>query len=229
MSPTGLAVIVGLNLMGAATPGPDIILITRMATMSRRHAWAATLGVQSGVILWCTLTVFGAAALLTAFPWTLAAIQLVGGAYLVWMGVANVRQGVASVGHPPVDDAEGSGRLGSVRRSFFMGLSTNLANPKIAVALSAMIAPLLPAHPSVGTAVVVILALWASSFALFGLLAQVVSTHSVRRRLLRAGPLIDVGAGVFFAVVGVLLITRGLPPLPEAVVKPARRALIPYS
>ena len=56
---------------------------------------------------------------------------------------------------------------------------------------------------------VVILAMWLSSFALFGVLCQVISTERVRRRLLAAGPLIDVLAGAFFLAVGAVLVVRG--------------------
>ena len=56
-----------MNLVGVASPGPDIILVTRYATRSRRHAIAAAAGIQIGVLFWCAATVFGAAALLTDF------------------------------------------------------------------------------------------------------------------------------------------------------------------
>ena len=204
-----LAVIVGLNVLGAASPGPDVILLTRTGTRSRKHAWATTLGVQTGVLFWCTLTVIGATALLNAFPWALEAVQLVGGAFLIWMGVGNVRGGWADRRKPPPNTVEAAKRLGSPRSSYWRGLTTNLANPKIVLALSAMIAPLLPAHPSAATAVVVIAALWLSSFALFAVYTQVISTEKVRRRLLGAGPFIDIAAGCFFIVVGAVLCMRG--------------------
>ena len=164
---------------------------------------------QTGVLFWCTLTVIGATALLNAFPWALEAVQLVGGAFLIWMGVGNVRGGWADRRKPPPNTVEAAKRLGSPRASYWRGLTTNLANPKIVLALSAMIAPLLPAHPSAATAVVVIAALWLSSFALFAVYTQVISTEKVRRRLLGAGPFIDIAAGCFFIVVGAVLCMRG--------------------
>ncbi|WP_342318242.1 LysE family translocator [Corynebacterium mayonis] len=208
ITPGDLAVIVGLNVVGAAAPGPDVILITRTATRSRKHAWATTCGILTGVLLWSTLTVVGAATLLTAFPWALSAVQVIGGAFLLWMAQANIRQGWRDRTTPPVDLDEAEAALGRLRTSYLKGLSTNLANPKIVIALTAMIAPLLPPQPSVATAVIVILSMWASAFALFGVLSHVVSTERVRRRLLAAGPLIDMGSGTFFALVGALLILR---------------------
>lgn len=209
IAPGDLAVIVGLNLVGAAAPGPDMVLMTRTAVRSRRHAWASTLGIQTGVLVWCALTVFGATALLNAFPQALTYIQIVGGAILIYMGVQNVRSGLAERGNPPLDLAEAERRLGTVKAAYLRGLATNLANPKIVVALSAMIAPLLPPNPSLATAVLVVLALWLSSLALFAVLVQTISTEVVRRKFLRAGPYIDIGAGVFFVVVGATLMVRG--------------------
>ena len=205
-----LAAIVGLNLVGAAAPGPDLVLLMRTATRSRRHAWAANLGIHTGAALWFALTVFGAAALLNAVPQAVSAVQVVGGAVLVWMGAVNLRGGLRDRDDPPAGLDEAVQRLGSVRSSYLRGLLTNLSNPKIVVALAAMIAPMLPASPSLATALVVLAALWLSSFALFGLIAQVTSAERLRRTFLLAGPYIDIAAGAFFIIVGTALVGRGL-------------------
>lgn len=205
-----LAAIVGLNLVGAAAPGPDLVLLMRTATRSRRHAWAANLGIHTGAALWFALTVFGAAALLNAVPQAVSAVQVVGGVVLVWMGAVNLRGGLRDRDDPPADLDEAVQRLGSVRSSYLRGVLTNLSNPKIVVALAAMIAPMLPASPSLATALVVLAALWLSSFALFGLIAQVTSAERLRRTFLLAGPYIDIAAGAFFIIVGAALVGRGL-------------------
>lgn len=210
IAPGDLAAIVGLNLVGAAAPGPDLVLLMRTATRSRKHAWATNLGIHTGAALWFTLTVFGAAALLHAVPQAVTVIQTVGGGVLIWMGLHNVRGGLRDRHDPPADLDEAVQRLGSVRAAYRRGVMTNLANPKIVVALTAMIAPLLPANPSLVTALIVIASLWLSSFTLFGLVAQVTSGERLRRKFLRAGPYIDIGAGAFFMVVGAVLIGRGL-------------------
>ena len=74
MSLSAYLTVIVANLLGALSPGPDIILILRTATRSRRHAVAAAFGIQVGVLMWVSLTVLGAAALLTAFPEILDAV-----------------------------------------------------------------------------------------------------------------------------------------------------------
>lgn len=210
MNPADLAAIVFLNLAGAATPGPDIVLLTRLATRSRRHAIAATLGIYVGAFFWITLTVLGAAAVLTAFPWLLELIQVAGGSWIMFMGYTTARQGWRDREHPPLDLDDAEERLGTTRDSFIKGLTTNLSNPKIVLFLAALVAPLLPPSPSIGTAAIVIFALWFTAFLLFISFSLVVSTNRVRRRLFSAGPYIDMGAGGFFIAAGTFLVVRGI-------------------
>ena len=210
MSWSAFAAILLMNLVGAAAPGPDIVLVTRYATRSRRHAIAASTGIQVGVLFWCTLTVFGAAALLTAFPGVLSLIQVIGGCFLVFMGVLSIRSGLELRKQPPVDEEEAAARLGSVGKVFRTGLATNLSNPKIVLFLAAMIAPLLPPHPLVWLSVALVLSLSLSSYLLFVVLSAVISTRAIRRRLLAAGPWIDIGSGAFFVVAGCALVWAGI-------------------
>ncbi|MCS5480192.1 LysE family translocator [Corynebacterium sp. YIM 101645] len=210
MSLAQWATLLFLNIAGAASPGPDILLITRTAIRSRRHALATVLGIQVGVLFWCTLTVLGFAALLNAFPALLGFLQLVGGVWLVWMGRNMLRVGLRERKDPPLDIREAASRLGRLRHSFRLGLATNLSNPKIVLFLSALIAPLLPASPSVLLAVGVVVLLSVSSVILQLGIAMMVSTPGMRRRFLSAGPWIDIVAGVFFLVAGAVLAYNGL-------------------
>ena len=210
MSLSSLATIVVLNLLGSLSPGPDTILITRLSTKSRRHAVAAVTGIQVGVLMWTSLTVLGAAALLTAFPQLLGLVQLLGGSWLVYMGYSTFKAGWDSRSAVPMSLAEQEAQLGRLRHTFRTGLATNLSNPKIVLFLSALIAPLLPASPSIGVAITLILAMSFSCYVMFVIIAFVVSTKAVRRKLLAAGPWIDIAAGSFFMIAGVALAITGL-------------------
>ena len=210
MSWSAFAFLIAMNMVGALAPGPDIVLVTRYATRSRKHAVAAVTGTQVGVLFWCTLTVFGAAALLTAFPGLLRFIQGIGGCFLIWMGLQNVRTGLAQRKQPALNLDEAVSRLGSVKQVFRTGLFPNLSNPKIVLYLAAMIAPLLPPHPPLWLAAGLVLSMGISSYLVFVTVATVISTNAIRRRLLAAGPIIDIASGCFFAVAGVGLIIAAI-------------------
>ena len=109
-----------------------------------------------------------------------------------------------------MDEEEAAARLGSVGKVFRTGLATNLSNPKIVLFLAAMVAPLLPPHPPVWVSVALVLSLSLSSYLLFVFLSTVISTRAIRRRLLTAGPWIDIASGVFFVVAGCALVWAGI-------------------
>lgn len=205
-----LGTILLLNVVGMLTPGPDIFLISRIATRSRRHALAAAAGVATGLVLWVSLTVFGAAALLTAYPQLLGFIQLIGGAWIIWMGVGMLRSARQQFKVPL--DLENNGveaLFGSPMRCFRQGLLTNLSNPKVVLYFGAIIAPLMPREPSIGVAVLVIAAIVTTSLIGFSTLAVLLSTKVMRKRFFAMGPWLDFGAGLFFCVAGVALMVEG--------------------
>src|SRR4051794_16400850 len=86
------AVVVGLLTL---TPGLDTALILRTAAMGRRReAWGVVLGIQTGTLVWGTLSSLGVTALLAASRTAYDAVRLVGAAYLLWLGIRMLRNGL---------------------------------------------------------------------------------------------------------------------------------------
>lgn len=210
MSLSQLGALVLMNLVGVVTPGPDLFLVTRYATRSRRHALAGTLGILTGLTLWATLTVIGAAALLTAYPALLGFIQVIGGGWLLWMGQGMLRGGIRQLRTKDrrIDDV--TAIFGTVWQSYRQGVATNLSNPKVVLFFAAMIAPLMPPNPGLWASVTAVLAILFSAGVLFTVISLVISTKRMRARMLSAGPWIDAAAGGFFLVAGTVLIGNGL-------------------
>ena len=198
-----------LNVIGMLTPGPDLFLVMRIAMRSRKHALATVLGVSTGLIVWVTLTVFGAAALLYAYPALLGVIQFVGGLWLIWMGrgmLLSARNQFRDR-HNPIINA--SLLLGTPRDSYRNGLITNLSNPKVVLYFSAIIAPLMPTNPSVVTAVTIVISIVASTMIGFSALVYLLSIQVMQQKFLKAGPFIDLAAGLFFVAAGASLAITG--------------------
>jgi RhtB (resistance to homoserine/threonine) family protein len=123
-------VFVGVVALLTITPGADMAMVARSVfTGGRRDAFATTLGISAGCLVWAFASAVGVAALLAASRTAYDTLRLVGAAYLVWLGVQSLlaaRRGVAA----PAPAAS----AGERRRSpFRQGLLTNLFNPKIAV------------------------------------------------------------------------------------------------
>ncbi|MFE6050317.1 LysE family translocator [Kitasatospora sp. NPDC056446] len=131
------ALVVGLLTL---TPGLDTALVLRTSAMGRRRqAWGVVLGIQTGTLIWGTLTSAGVTALLTASQVAYEVLRWAGAAYLVWMGVGMLRSrgaGAAAEEEP----AEGGFGYGWRR-----GTLTNLLNPKVGVFYVAVLPQFIPA------------------------------------------------------------------------------------
>lgn len=109
-----------------ATPGPDNLMVLGVGmSRGRRAGVAFGLGCAVGCLSHTVLAVLGVSALVAASPVAFSVLKVVGGAYLVWLGVQAWRHaGAGGAGTGPVEAA-------SVRQLFAKGLLANAINPKV--------------------------------------------------------------------------------------------------
>ncbi|MFJ8041987.1 LysE family translocator [Kitasatospora sp. NPDC096147] len=132
------ALVVGLLTL---TPGLDTALILRTAALGQRaRAWGVVAGIQTGTMIWGTLSSLGISALLTASHLAYEALRWAGVAYLVWMGVQMLR----SAGGPAAPESDDLG-TGGFRAGWQRGTLTNLLNPKVGVFYVAVLPQFIPA------------------------------------------------------------------------------------
>src|SRR5690606_8430432 len=75
-----------------AVPGPSVLFtVGRALAHGRRSALLTVLGNGVGLAVQVAMVAVGLAALVAATSWGLSGLRVVGGAYLVWLGVAAVR------------------------------------------------------------------------------------------------------------------------------------------
>lgn len=201
MSTAQVVALVGVNLLGAMSPGPDFVIVTRNAALSGRRAGiACALGVASGVFAWAVVTALGVAGLLAASAVAFTVVKLAGAAYLALLGVRALL--AARRGDHPAPGPSLPGARGSLV-AYRQGLLTNLLNPKTAVFFIALIPQFLPEHPTALDAVVLgaigatVAVVW---FSLVSTLVGAIRTLFTRTRVRRA---ID-------AVTGALLVGLGV-------------------
>ena len=77
-----------LWLVIVPTPGANQLMVTHQAlTRPAAHVAFAILGNVSGILLLATLAMLGWAAALETFPWLRLAVYMLGGGYLIYLGV----------------------------------------------------------------------------------------------------------------------------------------------
>lgn len=88
----GFLLITGIHLLAAASPGPDFIFVSQQTlSLGRRAGLVCALGVALGLGIHIAYSVLGMAVLIAQAAWLLTAIKIIGGAYLVWLGIQSLR------------------------------------------------------------------------------------------------------------------------------------------
>ena len=144
------------------TPGPNILMVTHVAmTRSPRHVALAIAGNMAGIILLASLALLGWAALLQAFPWRRLAVNILGGAYLLYVGmklIGRARQPAPPIlpGETPAEDWKTVG----------LGFVTAISNAQAILFITSIYAVtgVLPANLATGFATVAIMVAMNASY-----------------------------------------------------------------
>ncbi|MER5178449.1 LysE family translocator [Streptomyces sp. NPDC002896] len=133
-----------------AMPGADFTVVVRNALVSRRAGVACALGIAGGLLFHTALAVAGVAAVLAAVPALFRAIQLVGGAYVLYLGVRTLQ----SIARPrPAEDGgdkprpadDGGGEKSTAGGGLRQGFLTNALNPKAPITFFSLLPQFVPA------------------------------------------------------------------------------------
>ena len=158
----GLLTAWGIMALGLLSPGPNSLAVIATAMeRGRREGLALAVGVTIGSFAWATLAVTGLAALLSVWTGLLAAVKLLGAAYLLWLAWGMARA-AASPRDARTDAVRAGGLAGYVRR----GVVVQMTNPKALVFWIAL--GTLTASGEAPAAVSVLLVAGCGSLALLG-------------------------------------------------------------
>jgi len=209
-APGELALFATATLVLNATPGVDFALtVSRTLQRGARAGVAAALGIATGCVGHALAAAFGLAALLALHPRAFVAIQWVGAAYLVWLGVGLLRQALRGAGPgTPAPAAQPD----TCWADFRAGLLTNLLNPKVALFFLAFLPQFVPATAPDKTLAVLLLGSWFVVQGLLFLFLLVALAVRLRRWVAPAAlrrALLALGGGLFFALA--LRLLRGRP------------------
>lgn len=211
VSATVLLGILGALLLGAMSPGPSFVLVVRTSIAAgRADGVAAAFGMGVGGALFGVLALLGLGALLAQVAWLHDALRILGGAYLVHLGVriwrgAPVPLDVAAAG--PDGSAAGGGRGGrGPLRSFATGLLTQVSNPKTAVVYGGIFAALLPAAPPAWMVAALPPLVFLIETGWYALVALAFSSDRPRALYLGSKTWVDRAAGTVLGALGARLV-----------------------
>jgi threonine/homoserine/homoserine lactone efflux protein len=193
--------IAGAITLGAMSPGPSFLMVARTAiARSRMDGLAAALGMGIGGVLFAAAALLGLHVVLIAVPWLYFLLKIVGGAYLVFIGVMIWRGAREPV---RVTDESLARRTAS---AFWLGLLTQISNPKAAVVYASVFAALLPPEVPFWAALALPAVIFAIEASWYAIVALALSAPSPRAGYLRFKIWIDRAAGAVMALLGLRLI-----------------------
>ncbi|GFE51681.1 threonine export protein RhtC [Roseobacter cerasinus] len=139
MTLTALAGLALLQLMLAMSPGPAAVLTIRTAASEGlRPALLLNLGLTCGVLVWAMAALAGLSLVFELAPWVQTGLRIAGGLFLIWIGLSLWRHAAEPM--PEADDLPPRGAL----RAVWLGLWTNLANPKALAYFAAVFTGIIP-------------------------------------------------------------------------------------
>lgn len=191
--------------LGAISPGPSFIMVARTAlAASRTDGVAAAIGMGIGGMLFAIGALLGLRAVLNAVPSLYAILKVLGGAYLLYLGY-RIWRGAGETLSLSETQAESNGGS-AFRRSFWLGLATQVSNPKTAVVYASIFVSLLPRELPVSVMVGLPLLVFAIETGWYSIVALALSAPSPRATYLRSKSKIDRIAGGVMAALGIKLI-----------------------
>jgi threonine/homoserine/homoserine lactone efflux protein len=194
-----LLTVFGVFIPALLLPGPDFVGVVRSALTRGTAAGLRTaLGVSVGLVMFATLSLLGLSAVLAEYQWLTWFIRVLGGAYLIYLGVMLVRA-------PPRAAEEGA-ETAVKGGAFVFGLSVTLTNPKAVVLFASVFATAVtPETPGWWMALAIAL-VFASALSWYSLVACFMASDVVARRFRNARRTIERVAGVCFVAIGCRLI-----------------------
>lgn len=177
-------------------PGPDFVAVVRSSmTYGTRAGLLTTLGVSLGLCLYATLSLVGLSAILVKYQWLTWAVRVLGGAYLIYLGVKLLRT------QPRQIELDAAGQP-SRNRAVLFGFLVTLTNPKAVVLFASVFATAVTASTPAWLMGLMIGLVTASSLIWYSCVSVFMSSAPVMRRFQRARHWIERAAGVCFIGLG---------------------------
>ena len=200
--------VIAAVFIGAVSPGPSFVLVSRIAvSRSRKAGLAAAFGMGTGSVIFATLALFGLSALLMKVEWLYLALKVAGGLYLIDVGIRIWR----SAAHDLPIDAPATPAAGGIVRNFLFALGTQLSNPKTAIFYGSIFAALLPASPAPWLLLTVPPAVFVVETGWYMVVTMAFSSNRPRALYIGSKLWIDRVAGAIIGALGARLVIDGLP------------------
>ncbi len=202
MTVSTYAALVGIWVAAIASPGPDLVQIIRLGAKSRAIGVACAVGIMLGNTVWIAASLLGLSALIKAVPEVLAVLQLIGGIYLLTMGVGAIRAGLSA--QKLQVTAQTDSKELTTAQALRIGVLTNLSNPKAVLFFGAVFAQFITPGMGWEWTLLILVTLVVIGFGWF--VGFAVLVDKLAGFLARWGHVVDLVTGIVFVALAVWML-----------------------
>ena len=196
----GLLIITSVHLLAAASPGPDFVLVSQQTIANGKKAGLlCSIGIALGLSIHILYSAFGLAAIIANSTTALWAIKLLGGSYLIYLGIKGLS---AKSNISPISDSQKAAAQHSAIKIIGLGFLCNALNPKAPIYFVSLFTIVISADTSASHLAIYGIWMMAIQFAWFSLVTALLSTPTVASKLQRGGHIIDRIAGGAMLLLG---------------------------
>ncbi len=186
----GLLLITSIHLLAAASPGPDFVLVSQQTLSNgKQSGFMVSIGIALGLSVHIIYSALGLAAVIANSATALWAIKIIGGCYLLYLGLQGLRA-------KPADNTGSINAQKTIIKhsnvtAIMKGFLCNAFNPKAPIYFVALFTVVL--SPNLPTLHLIIYGVWMMILQLlwFSTVVVLLSRPSVNRKFQRLGHWID--------------------------------------
>lgn len=199
-----VATTLALYLAAVVSPGPNFALVSRLAMSGSRNAGlGAAFGLAIVATCYAALTMSGLALILDRVAWLGRAIQIAGGCYLVYLGIAAWR----SSGAGDTEHSDGAAKT-SLMSGLKVGLVVQSSNPKSIAFFVGLYAVAIPAGTPLWAKGAILAGGCLIELVWYGGVSIILSTGRARAIYKRFSSWIERAFGTLLAAFGIRLIAQ---------------------
>lgn len=196
-------IILGAILLGAMSPGPSFVLVAKIAvSTSKQDGIWASIGMGVGGVIFCFLALQGTTLLLVNAPTLYMMFKIIGGLYLVYIGISIWKGSKENI----IIDNSNLQNNSSLRKSFIVGLLTQISNPKTALVYSSIFTALLPSNVNNNIYFILPPLIFIVETGWYLIVTLVLSSNRSRNTYLKSKSIIDKAAALIMGTLGSKLI-----------------------
>ena len=199
-----LATVFSIFIPAMMLPGPDFIAVVRSSMIrGTRAGLLTTLGVSLGLGFYATLSLVGLAAILVEYQWLTWVVRILGGGYLVYLGVRLLlsRRQPVEIAASEIA-AEAVGDATKTPHPVVFGFLVTMTNPKAIVLFASVFATSVTASTPAWLMALMVVLVIASAALWYALVSVFMSSSAVVGRFRGAQHWIERVAGVCFVAIG---------------------------